>query len=74
MQIIAEQESVTLSSEKELSVVEKLKIDPYYFERKKELEKLRADIESGKEKLISWEDFKKDFEKFEVKIEKKYAK
>ena len=57
-----------------LSVIEKLKIDPYYFERKKELEKLRADIESGKGKLINWEDFKKDFEKIEVKIEKKYAK
>ena len=57
-----------------LSIAEKLKIDPYYFERKKELEKLRADVESGKEKLVSWEDFKKDFEKFEVKIEKKCAK
>ena len=41
-----------------LNITEKLKIDPYYFERKKELEKLRADVESGKEKLIKWKDFK----------------
>jgi len=47
------------------SIIECLKYDPYYFERKKELEKLLKDIESGKEKLY-------DFEEEIDKLIKKY--
>ena len=47
------------------SIIECLKHDPYYFERKKELEKLLKDIESGKEKLY-------DFEEEIDKLIKKY--
>ena len=56
--------------ELKLNIAEKLKIDPCYFKRKKELEKVRTDVESGKEKLIKWEDFKKDFEKYNTPINK----
>ena len=73
MQITVEQENITLSSEKELSIVEKLKIDPYYFERKKELERLRADIESGKEELGPLEKLSENLDLFLEKLEKKYA-
>ena len=47
------------------SIIECLKYDPYYFERKKELEKLLKDIESEKEKLY-------DFEEEIDKLIKKY--
>ena len=38
------------------SIIEYLKYDHYYFERKKELEKLLKDIKSGKEKLYDFEE------------------
>jgi hypothetical protein len=51
------------------SIIECLKYDPYYFERKKELEKLLKDIESGKEPLIEWEEAEKEIDKWLEKLE-----
>jgi hypothetical protein len=52
---------------------ENLEYDPYFYERKKELETIRDDIKSGKSSLISFEDFEKRTELFEKEIEQKYA-
>jgi hypothetical protein len=52
---------------------ENLEYDPYFYERKKELETIRDDIKSGKSSLISFEDFEKRIELFEKEIELKYA-
>lgn len=34
----------------------RLKIDPYFYERREELHKLRDDIKSGKEKMYDFEE------------------
>jgi len=39
-----------------------LELDPYFYERQKELHQIRDDIESGKMELISHEEFWKEFE------------
>jgi len=39
-----------------------LELDPYFYERQKELHKIREDIKSGKMEMISHEDFWKEFE------------
>jgi hypothetical protein len=52
---------------------ENLEYDPYFYERKKELETIRDDIKSGKSSLISFEDFEKRTELFEKEIKQKYA-
>ena len=51
------------------SVIECLKYDPYYFERKKELEKLLRDVKSGKEPLIEWEEAEKEIDEWISKFE-----
>jgi ABC-type amino acid transport substrate-binding protein len=50
------------------SIIECLKYDPYYFERKKELEQLLKDIENGKEPLIEWEEAEKEIDKWLEKL------
>ena len=50
-----------------------LELDPYFYERQNELNKIRDDIKSGKSKLISFEDFEHNVNQFEKKLELKYA-
>jgi len=50
-----------------------LEQDPYFYERQKELHKIRDDIKSGKSELISFEDFENNVDAFEKELEMKYA-
>ena len=50
-----------------------LELDPYFYQRQKELHKIRDDIKSGKSKLISFEDFEHNVNQFEENLELKYA-
>lgn len=50
-----------------------LEYDPYFYERQKELQQIRADIKSGKSELISFEDFENRVNNFEKELEQKYA-
>ena len=50
-----------------------LDYDPHFYERRKELHKIRDDIKSGKSSLISFEDFEKQTAQFEKELELKYA-
>ncbi len=50
-----------------------LELDPYFYERQKELQQIRDDIKSGKSKTTSFEDFKLEMESFEKELEIKYA-
>ena len=50
-----------------------LELDLYFYERQKELHKIRDDIKSGKSKLISFEDFEHNVNQFEKKLELKYG-
>ncbi|MCD4756868.1 MAG: hypothetical protein K8R39_01210 [Arcobacteraceae bacterium] len=50
-----------------------LELDPYFYERQKELHQIRDDIKSGKSELISFEDFENNVDAFEKELEKQYA-
>jgi len=50
-----------------------LDYDLHFYERQKELQKIRDDIKSGKSSLTSFEDFEKKTELFEKELELKYA-
>ncbi|MDX9743223.1 MAG: hypothetical protein RBT59_05340 [Arcobacteraceae bacterium] len=50
-----------------------LEYDPYFYERQKELQQIRADIKSGKSELILFEDFENRVNNFEKELEQKYA-
>ena len=50
-----------------------LEYDPYFYERKKELKQIRDNIKNGNSKLMSFEDFEKNTNKFEKELELKYA-
>ena len=50
-----------------------LELDPYFYERKKELKQIRDNIKNGNSKLMSFEDFEKNTNKFEKELELKYA-
>ena len=50
-----------------------LELDPYFYERKKELHQIRVDIKSGKSQLISFDDFEDKTNKLEKELELKYA-
>ena len=39
-----------------------LELDPYFYERQKELHQIKEDVESGKIEVLSHEDFWKEFE------------
>jgi hypothetical protein len=52
---------------------ENLEIDPYFYERREELHKLRDDIKSGKEKMLSHEEFWEDMDNFDKELEEKYG-
>jgi len=46
-----------------------LSVDPYFYERQKELHKIRDDIKSGKSELISLEDFENKIKLFFKELE-----
>jgi len=60
-------ENITISKDKNLE------IDPYFYERKKELQDIRNNIKNGNSKLISFEDFENKTSQFEKELELKYA-
>lgn len=49
-----------------------LESDPYFYERQKELHQIRDDIKSGRNELISFEDFVHRTSELEKEFELKY--
>jgi len=47
-----------------------LEIDPYFYERQKELHQIRADVKSGKMEMLSEEQYEKEIEHFFSELEK----
>ena len=47
-----------------------LEIDPYYYERQKELQQIRADVKSGKMEMLSEKQYEKEIEQFFSELEK----
>ena len=52
---------------------ENLLIDPYFYDRQKELQQIRNDINSGNRQLISFEELESEINHFEKELELKYA-
>jgi len=50
-----------------------LELDPFFYERQKQLQQDLKDIESGKSILISFEEFENNINDFEKELETKYA-
>jgi len=50
-----------------------LELDPYFYERQKELQKIRNDIKNRKSKLISFSDFENRVDDFEKELELRYG-
>ena len=50
-----------------------LELDPYFYERKKELQKIRDDIKSGKTQMLSQKQYDDEMEAFFEKLEKEHA-
>ena len=57
-------ENITISKDKNLE------LDPYFYERKKELHQIRADVKSGKMEMLSEEQYEKEIEHFFSELEK----
>jgi hypothetical protein len=47
-----------------------LEMDPYFYERQKELHQIRTDIKSGKMEMLSEEQYEKEIEHFFSELEK----
>ncbi len=47
-----------------------LELDPYFYERKRELEQIRADVKSGKMEMLSEEQYEREIEEFFSELEK----
>ncbi len=60
-------ENITISEDKNLEN------DSFFHERKKELHQIRDDIKSGKNQLISFNDFENKTNLLEKELELKYA-
>ena len=60
-------EKITISKDKNLEN------DSFFHERKKELHQIRDDIKSGKNQLISFDDFENKTNLLEKELELKYA-
>ena len=56
--------NITVSKDKNLE------IDPYYYERQKELQQIRADVKSGKMEMLSEKQYEKEIEQFFSELEK----
>jgi predicted RNase H-like nuclease (RuvC/YqgF family) len=50
-----------------------LELDPYFYERQKELQKIRNNIKNRKSKLISFSDFENRVDNFEKELESRYG-
>jgi len=50
-----------------------LELDPFFYERREKLQKIREDIASGKMETFDFEEFEKNIEEFEKELELKYA-
>jgi len=57
-------ESITITKDKNLE------LDPYFYERRKELHQIRADVKSGKMEMLSEEQYEKEIEEFFSELEK----
>jgi len=60
-------ENITISKN------ENLELDPYFYDRQRELHQIREDIKSGKSKLVSFDDFENRTNQLEKELELKYA-
>ncbi|MEA2049447.1 MAG: hypothetical protein U9O56_01745 [Campylobacterota bacterium] len=60
-------ENITIAKDKNLEY------DPYFYERKEELQQIRNNIKNGDSQLTSFEDFENRTNKFEKELELKYA-
>lgn len=47
-----------------------LELDPYFYERQKELQQIRDDVKSGKMEMLSQEQYDKEIEEFFLELEK----
>ncbi len=56
--------NITVSKDKNLE------LDPYFYERQKELQQIRADVKSGKMEMLSEEQYEKEIDRFFLKLEK----
>jgi len=56
--------NITVSKDKNLE------IDPYFYERKNELQQIRADVKSGKMEMLSEEQYEQEVEQFFSELEK----
>ena len=56
--------NITVSKDKNLE------LDPYFYERQKELHQIRADVKSGKMEMLSEEQYEKEIKEFFLKLEK----
>ena len=56
--------NITISKDKNIE------LDPYFYERKRELEQIRADVKSGKMEMLSEEQYEKEIEHFFSELEK----
>jgi len=56
--------NITISKDKNLE------IDPYFYERQKELYNIRTDIKNGKMEMLSEKQYKEEIEQFFSKLEK----
>jgi hypothetical protein len=52
---------------------ENLEMDPYFYERRESLHKLREDVHNGKIKMLSEEEAEADIDSFEKELLLKYA-
>ena len=56
--------NITISKDKNLE------IDPYFYERQKELHQIRNDIKSGRMEMLSEKQYEKELEQFFSELEK----
>jgi len=56
--------NITVSKDKNLE------IDPYFYERRKELHQIRTDVKSGKMEMLSEEQYEQEIEQFFSELEK----
>lgn len=54
----------------EITKDKNLEIDPYFYERQRELHQIRADIKSGEMEMLSEEQYEKEIENFFSELEK----
>ena len=57
-------ENIAISKDKNLE------IDPYFYERQKDLHNIRADIKSGEMEMLSEKQYEEEIEQFFLELEK----